>query len=70
MRKAIIVDNVILQILLHDPDEEPQMKDLAYAVSPGGHTLLAIKITKVSHFILNAHSLFFVLKWTRLFNNL
>ena len=41
----------ILQILLHHPAEEPQMKDLAFAVSPGSHTLLAIKIKKVSLFI-------------------
>ena len=34
-------------VLLHDPEEEPQMKDLAYAVSPGSHTLLATKYRKV-----------------------
>ena len=38
----------LLQVLLHDPAEEPQMKDLAFAVSPGSQTLAAIKHTKVS----------------------
>ena len=35
------------QVLLHDPAEEPQMKDLAFTVSPGSHTLATIKHTKV-----------------------
>ena len=39
------------QVLLHDPAEVPQMKDLGYAISPGSHTLLATKYTKVSHLV-------------------
>ena len=31
------------------------MKDLAFAVSPGSHTLAAIKITKVSLIIIEKH---------------
>ncbi len=46
----------LLQVLLHDPGEAPQMKDLAYAVSPGSHTLLASRYTKV-------HAPVFYSKW-------
>ena len=37
-------------VLLHDPDEAPRMRDLAYAVSPGSHTLLAVKYRMVRIF--------------------
>ena len=47
-----LIEFHLLQVLLHDPAEEPQMKDLAFAVSPGSHTLAAIKITKVSLLII------------------
>ena len=44
----VLIYSHVLQVLLHDPVEEPQMKDLAFAVSPGSQTLAAIKHTKVS----------------------
>ena len=44
----LLISLHLLQVLLHDPAEEPQMKDLAFAVSPGSQTLAAIKHTKVS----------------------
>ena len=34
-------------VLLHDPEEVARMRDLAYAVSPGSHTLLAVKYRSV-----------------------
>ena len=34
-------------VLLHDPEEVVRMRDLAYAVSPGSHTLLAVKYREV-----------------------
>ena len=40
----------MLQVLLHDPKEQPQMKDLSISVSPGTHTKLAIKHSKVKQF--------------------
>ena len=34
-------------VLLHDPGEVARMRDLAYAVSPGSHTLMAVKYREV-----------------------
>ena len=34
-------------VLLHDPEEVARMRDLAYAVSPGSHTLLTVKYRSV-----------------------
>ena len=34
-------------VLLHDPEEAVRMRDLAYAVSPGSHILLAVKYREI-----------------------
>ena len=36
-----------IMVLLHDPVVLPQMRDLAYAISPGSHTLLPVSHTEV-----------------------
>ena len=36
-----------VMVLLHDPMVLPQMRDLAYAISPGSHTLLPVSHTEV-----------------------
>ena len=36
-----------VMVLLHDPMVLPQMRDLAYAISPGSHTLLPVSRTEV-----------------------
>ena len=41
----------ILQILLHDQGDVPQMKDLGFAVAPGTHTLVGIKQYKVMFYL-------------------
>lgn len=38
----------IKQVLLHDPNEVPLVKDIGFAVAPGTHTLVAIR-RKVTH---------------------
>ena len=43
--------DIFSQVLLHDPAEVPQMKDLGYAISTGSHTLLATKYTKVTYLV-------------------
>ena len=42
-----------IMVLLHDPMVLPQMRDLAYAISPGSHTLLPVSHTEVR---VNHHS--------------
>ena len=42
-----------VMVLLHDPVVLPQMRDLAYAISPGSHTLLPVSHTEVR---MNRHS--------------
>ena len=34
-------------MLLHDPDEAPLVRDLAFALAPGSHNLLAVTYNKV-----------------------
>ena len=36
-----------VMVLLHDPVVLPQMRDLAYAISAGSHTLLPVSHTEV-----------------------
>ena len=38
----------MLQIMLHDQGEVPQMKDQGFAVAPGTHTLVGVKQYKVT----------------------
>ena len=46
-------------VLLHDPEEVVRMRDLAYAVSPGSHTLLAVKYREVIFYQTILFSLFY-----------
>ena len=39
---------LVLQILLHDQGDVPQMKDQGFAVAPGTHTLVGVKQYRVT----------------------
>ena len=41
----------IIKVLLHDPQETPLVRDLAYALAPGTHNLLAVTYNKVPPFV-------------------
>ena len=38
---------VSFQVHLHSPHNIPRVKDLGFAVAPGSHSLVAVKVTKV-----------------------
>ena len=52
MSQIVVVVSVLhaIQVFLHPKQELPQVRDLGFAIAPGVHALIAVRLNEVRRF--------------------